>query len=779
MKRMSTSVLISVFLLLALIINKKISAQTTVTLPGNFESEMGCTYDWQPDCDATRLTQTGPTTWEATFLIPKGSWEYKVAYNNSWTENYGLNGIPGGPNIPLVVPANSLLHFSFSTTTHLIDVSYALPGGPSEVVLAGNFQTALECSGDWQPDCKSSALTYDYDSKIWWGSFAIPPGNYEYKVTIDNSWAENYGQGGQPNGPNIPLSVSGNKKILFIYNSENHIITSTVVDYNVTLAGSFQSELGCAGNWQPDCAKTALMLDAPNGLWKKDIHLQAGNWEFKVAIDNSWAENYGEGGVLGGSNILLNLSEPATVSFVYNPQTHIVAYTIQNDIVVLPGSFQVPLGCASWWDPACDKTRLTYDAAENVYKGIFAIPAGSWEYKVALNHSWNENYGLGGVQGGSNIPLNLAYPATIEFTYDPVTHLVRETYKKTTLCVMTFYDANGDGYKGWNENSFVNGATIFLSGDTTISGSTDANGKVCFSDIPGGQYTIKANLPAGYLSSSGDSIIKSLTYPDSVAIGVVCLGGAGAENISFWMNKKGKAAFDSLPDWQQNSILTSLNYFNLVNVDGSIFHPEKYNDLAEWMQQSNAKNLTYKLSAQLAALYLNAEIRMLGNRAIYTPGVSYWGYQRDFMNVYTVAWYIGQQLMSDTSSTGGDLTRKRFQELEKMLDQANSDLTFVQLQPCNLKAITSNQKNIENAEELKTDNAVVWPNPSTGYFNLRLPVNSGNATIRVLDAQGKLVFSEKGSASKVYHFGNGFVPGLYLVEIVQDGKQTTIKLVKQ
>lgn len=197
------------------------------------------------------------------------------------------------------------------------------------------------------------------------------------------------------------------------------------------------------------------------------------------------------------------------------------------------------------------------------------------------------------------------------------------------------------------------------------------------------------------------------------------------------------------------------------------------------MQQSNAKNMAYKLSAQLASLYLNAEVRMLGNRAIYTPGVSYWGYQRDFMNVYTVAWYFNQQLMSDTSSTGGDKNRKSFEELVKMLNQANNDLTYVQLEPCNLKAITSNQKKIENSGELKTNNAVVWPNPSGSYFNLRPSADNDNVEIRVLNTQGKVVFIEKGSASKVYHFGDRFAAGLYFVEIIQGRNQTTIKLVKQ
>ena len=65
--------------------SQKSAAQSTVVLPGSFQSELGCPGDWMPDCNATRLTPTGPGKWEGTFLIPAGNWEYKVAYDNSWT----------------------------------------------------------------------------------------------------------------------------------------------------------------------------------------------------------------------------------------------------------------------------------------------------------------------------------------------------------------------------------------------------------------------------------------------------------------------------------------------------------------------------------------------------------------------------------------------------------------------------------------------------------------------------------------------------------------------
>jgi len=73
---------------------------TTVTIVGSFQSELGCPDDWQPDCSATHLTYYEvDDVWQGTFIIPAGSWEYRLAVNNSWDENYGLNATSDGANI--------------------------------------------------------------------------------------------------------------------------------------------------------------------------------------------------------------------------------------------------------------------------------------------------------------------------------------------------------------------------------------------------------------------------------------------------------------------------------------------------------------------------------------------------------------------------------------------------------------------------------------------------------------------------------------------------------
>ena len=75
---------------------------------------------------------------------------------------------------------------------------------------------------------------------------------------------------------------------------------------SVTVAGSLQSEIGCPGDWDPACAASHLTFDTTDGLWKGTWTLPAGDYEWKVAINDTWDVNYGAGGAAGGSNLALD-----------------------------------------------------------------------------------------------------------------------------------------------------------------------------------------------------------------------------------------------------------------------------------------------------------------------------------------------------------------------------------------------------------------------------------------------------------------------------------------
>ncbi|MBG6218172.1 glycosidase [Arthrobacter sp. CAN_A6] len=92
--------------------------------------------------------------------------------------------------------------------------------------------------------------------------------------------------------------------------------------------------------------------------------------------------------------------------------------------VGVAGSLDSELGCGSDWDPACDKAQMRFDEATRLWiLEVVDLPAGQYEYKAALNRSWDENYGAGGGRDGSNIAYD--HPGgPVTFVYDHDTHII-------------------------------------------------------------------------------------------------------------------------------------------------------------------------------------------------------------------------------------------------------------------------------------------------------------------------------------------------------------------
>jgi glycosidase len=195
---------------------------------------------------------------------------------------------------------------------------------------------------------------------------------------------------------------------------------------SVTVPGSFQSELGCPGDWQPECANTHLTFDANDDVWQGTFNVPAGNWEYKAALNDSWAENYGQGGAQNGANIFLNLGSLQSVKFYYDHKSHWITSNKNSVIAVAPGSFQSELGCSGDWDPSCLRSWLQDTDGDGTYTfETTALPAGDYESKVAINESWDENYGQGGVPNGANIPFNVpTNNAPVTFSYNSSTHVL-------------------------------------------------------------------------------------------------------------------------------------------------------------------------------------------------------------------------------------------------------------------------------------------------------------------------------------------------------------------
>ena len=92
--------------------------------------------------------------------------------------------------------------------------------------------------------------------------------------------------------------------------------------------------------------------------------------------------------------------------------------------VTVAGSVQSEIGCPGDWDPACNVSDLTFDTSDGLWKGTWSIPEGQYEWKVAVNDSWDVNYGAGGAAGGRKRPPQRACRrCQRSFTWNQVTHV--------------------------------------------------------------------------------------------------------------------------------------------------------------------------------------------------------------------------------------------------------------------------------------------------------------------------------------------------------------------
>ncbi len=108
------------------------------------------------------------------------------------------------------------------------------------------------------------------------------------------------------------------------------------------------------------------------------------------------------------------------------PVAALADHTPTPSVVALVGSLQQELGCPGDWQPECPQTRLTPVAGSpDLWQATFDVPAGAYAYKVALNNSWDENYGANGAAGGADIPLR-APGGSVTFTYDHSTQVISD-----------------------------------------------------------------------------------------------------------------------------------------------------------------------------------------------------------------------------------------------------------------------------------------------------------------------------------------------------------------
>ena len=258
------------------------------------------------------------------------------------------------------------LPYASAATRTAAATATAAAAEPASVNLAGSLQSAATnaACGNWDPGCPGSKFTPQGNNVfVFQSSAPIPAGAWEYKVAL-GSWNESYGGDFKLNGPNIALSLAAARTVRFYYDHKTHYIADNARNTIYTVPGSFNSKIGCSADWQPDCLRTLMVDLTGSGVYTfATDQIPAGNYEFKIATNESWSNpNYGQGG--GPNNIPFTVAGPALVTFRFNTATSTPDVIVQSKLPSHDNNVE--------WD------GLKHDSRDTLYRTPSgASPAGT------------------------------------------------------------------------------------------------------------------------------------------------------------------------------------------------------------------------------------------------------------------------------------------------------------------------------------------------------------------------------------------------------------------
>lgn len=145
--------------------------------------------------------------------------------------------------------------------------------------------------------------------------------------------------------------------------------------------------------------------------------------------------------------------------------------------VTITGTMQSELGCSADWMPSCDKTFLTYDAEDDVWQGAFEVTPNNDQdkkgprYKVALNGTWDENYGMNASSGGADIPLLVTTSTQVKFYYNHKTHYATDNFNSPIVVAVGDFqtqlgcrnDNDAGCLRSWLEDPEGDGSFTFVT----------------------------------------------------------------------------------------------------------------------------------------------------------------------------------------------------------------------------------------------------------------------------------------------------------------------------
>ena len=418
---------------------------------GNFLSGKS----WDVAAAVNHMTASGSVYTITYEDVAAGTYEVKFAANNSWNDNWGSNGsaytsgkaeaVYNGQNIKFTVKELSditltldLTGFKYSTKT---GATYAItvvpvtaepePTDPTEPEVTEPVDGYAVKLSFMKPDAWSSVNLYMWttagalsgyaDYNTWPGKgITDSDGDGWYDFTVYAAGAFNFifNDSSSQTADLATGEITGDTELWVVGNevSAEKPLNTTLIhfqkpaDWANTVHGYAWDAAGAylLGVWPG----TAVNANTDNSGW------------YDVTIETADAAGFG---FIFNDNAGKQTGDLSTGALKFRNELWVYAdgfvatempagWSNTNLPIFVPGTFPGPS-----WDAASN--QMTYDAELGLFVYTFKdVPAANYEYKIAINGSWDENYGVGGVRDGANYAVTVPQQMDVTVYYNHTTH---------------------------------------------------------------------------------------------------------------------------------------------------------------------------------------------------------------------------------------------------------------------------------------------------------------------------------------------------------------------
>jgi len=283
--------------------------------------------------------------------------------------------------------------------------------------------------------------------------------------------------------------LSHSRKVLLILDSDlisrdngNVIITNVedvqgnIIDEDydtAALTSIIQPHLvGTINGWDTTDHTYDLILNE-NGVWELSVELAAGTHEYKVIESEAW-----DGNDWPSENQEIVLGSTTTINFKANcgllPNQKGYDEYVAHFNPVIVGDFLSLVGGTNW-DPSDTIGEMTDIDGDGIYEWEILIPMGTYEYKVALNHNWDQDTGVNLIVTSDGvIPTTFYYDMSQNLTsYDAVIAFLDAPENLSVVINAGIVELSWDAVSGASSYKVYSSTDPYSSFTEDLSGTLD------------------------------------------------------------------------------------------------------------------------------------------------------------------------------------------------------------------------------------------------------------------------------------------------------------------